>query len=171
MKDNFSGNRKAQAEMFGFAIIIVVVFVVLLLFLWLSSISSDEPSSNYLGDSFLQSFPDYTSECEKGDGDYVDIEELIYLCANNETCIGGSDSCDVLNSTLTNLTKKSWRVGEDWPTKGYELLITSESEGHIYSLERGVKENATTVTGSSQSLPSRRGIEDPEITFTIYERE
>lgn len=174
MSERFLKNKKAQEEMIGFAVIIVVVSVVVLLFLYFSMSSESENPTGYKGDTFLQAVSGYTTYCQEYDrGEYLNVEDLIYSCVRNNTCSskeeGEKESCEVLESTLDDLINKSWPAGENWPTQGYEFSIIDEEQGGIYSFEKGTKENATKIRGSSQSLPAKSGTEGIEIRFTTYE--
>lgn len=162
-------NKKAQEEMFGFAIIIVVVAVVVLLLLFFSINSEEDYYRSYKGNSFIQSILDYTTTCQKyTGGEYLNIEELIYSCVEKETCTNGEKSCEVLNSTLNDMINKTWPAGKEWPTKGYEFYISSNEKHDVYYFKKGSKKNATIIKKSSQYLS--RGSLKVNITFTIYEK-
>ena len=166
--------KKGQEEMIGFAVIIIVVAVVLLVFLYFSASSDQESVESYKSESYIQSILQYTTGCQEYRGDYMDVEDLIYSCANNETCIEGEKACEVLNSTLTDMIDETWPAGEKWPTKGYEFLISSEvEEGRkaIYYFEKGSKTNATVVKGGLQNLPPKSGSGKITVKFTTYERD
>ena len=166
------GSKKAQEEMVGFAIIIVVVAVVGLLFLYFSMNSDKESIDSYKSESFIQAVLQYTTDCQEYRGDYMDIEDLIYSCAREETCVGGNKSCVVLNSTLTDMIDKTWPAGKEWPTKGYEFLITSEEKDDpVFYFEKGSQANATVIKGNSQNLPPKSGTGKIKLRFTIYERD
>lgn len=166
------GNKKAQEEMFGFAIIIIVVAVVVLLFLYFSMNSDKESMDSYKSESFIQAILQYTTNCQKYQGEYMDIEDLIYSCAKEEECIEGNESCEVLNSTLTDMIDKSWPAGKERPTKGYEFLITSEEKDDpVFYFEKGSQANATVIKGNSQNLPQKSGTGKIELKFTVYERD
>lgn len=124
-------SNRAQEEMVGFGLIIIIVAVILLVFISISvRDNSKEVVENYEVDSFIQSFLQYTSDC----GDYrenYDIQNLIKKCDKETKCVDGRNTCEVLKEEITNLLEESWRVGEDYPYKGYNLLIGVESEGKI----------------------------------------
>jgi len=165
--------KKAQEEMIGFAIIIIVVAAVILLLLYFSIDSGEESMESYKAESFLQAALQYTTDCQEYEGDYMDVEDLIYGCVNNERCVNGNETCKVLNNTLPDMLKKTWPSGKDWPTKGYEIFITSESDGEenkIYRFEKGSKVNATIIKGSSQDLPPKSGTGKIKVSFTVYEK-
>lgn len=165
--------KKAQEEMFGFGIIIALVSIVILVFLFFTLSSDQESFDSSKVESFVQAALSYTSDCEKYEGDYMDIGDLIYSCAKNETCVNGDESCNVLNSTLNNMLNQTWPAGEEWPTKGYEFLITTESEDEtdivIPTIEKGNKTNVTTIKSSVQNLPSKSDVGKVNVKFTVYE--
>ena len=167
-------NKKAQEEMIGFGVIIALVSIVLLVLLFFSVNSGEDSYDSEKVNSFVQSILSYTTDCQKYQGTYLDIEGLIYSCANNETCVNnGNNSCETLNSNLDNIVNSTWPAGEKWPTKGYELIINSnESDGWhtIYSLEKGSKENATRIKKGIQNLPPKPNTGEVKVRFTIYEK-
>jgi hypothetical protein len=133
-------NRKAQEEMIGFALIIVIVSVILLIFL---SFSLNKPGKenveSFEVESYIQSFLQYTTSCNDGSS-YLDVRELIFECMGKESCQNGELSCSVLESTLKDISKESWKIGEEYPVKGYELKIET-SEEEILFIEEGNKTN------------------------------
>jgi len=104
----------------------------------------------------------YTSECTEGhETDYLSINELIFSCTNHEFCFDGTESCEVLNSTLNNLIKKSWEIGENNLYKGYEFMIR-QNDKNIMVISSGLT-NTTNLKGTQYSSP--KGI---EVIFNIY---
>lgn len=128
-------NKKAQEEMVGFALIIVIVAVILLIFLGFSLNSKKEAVENYEVESFIQSFLQYTSDCEDY-LDYLSLQDLIFACERNKKCLDGRDSCEVLNETLTGIAEAGFPIEGDRPVKGYFLNITIEG-GEMFSLTKG----------------------------------
>ena len=156
-------NKRAQEEMVGFAIIIVIVFIILLFFISFYIKNEKKQSiESYEADSFIQASLQYTTEC-KDYSEYLPVQKLIFECANGALCLDGQNACGILDSTLKNIVKKSWPIGEDRPIKGYKLEIKTDSN-EILLFEEG---NATgNYKGAKQDL-TKQGI-SVEILFRVY---
>lgn len=156
----FIESKKAQEEMVGFALIIIIVAVILLIFLGISlRTPQKEPVESYEVNSFIQTFLEYTSDC-RDVNDYFTIQDLIYLCNEEETCLNGKTACETLNATLTDLVGESWLVGGDRPSKGYVLNITIINS-EIFSLKKG---NMTrNYKGGVEYLTK-----EVDVFFTVY---
>jgi len=90
----------------------------------------------------------------------ISIQKLIIDCRNNEFCLDGRNSCDVLNKTITGIVEESWPINENSPVRGYELKILSDG-GNMVNLNKG---NLTSSSkGAVQYLPN-----DIEILFSAY---
>jgi len=156
-------NNKGQEEMVGFALIIVVVSVILLIFLAFSLRNGEKESvESYEVDSFIQSFLQYTTDC-RDNLEALSIQDAIFSCNNNEICIDGRNSCDVLNSTLSEILKESWPVGAERPVKGYDLIINSDNKSVI-----DIKEGQETANSKGSIQPFSRGGSQIDIIFTAY---
>ena len=157
--------KKAQEEMVGFAMIIIIVAVILLVVL---GISLNKPKTqgveSYEVESFIQAFLQHTTECSTNFGvSYNDISNMITECEFEQTCEDERDACEVLNSTLKDLLKKSWQVGENRPVKGYILNITSDGNS-ILSISEGNK--TPNYKAGVQSFP-KRGV-NYNVEFRAY---
>ena len=64
----------------------------------------------------------YTTTCEIN-GHYTSFLDLPKICNENKICSNGKDSCEVLNSTSKEIVGNSWKVGPDFPVKGYEFSL------------------------------------------------
>lgn len=156
------GLKRAQEEMVGFALIIVLVSVILLAFLFFSLSKAPEPSPSYEVDNFIQAFLQHTTNC--GDSrEFFTIQDLIFECEVSNECLDGRNSCDVLNESLNEILEGSWPVGEQFPEKGYELTINTETKPLI-ELKEGIV--TSNYKGSDQTLSKRR--ETFNIAFRIY---
>ena len=157
--------KKAQEEMVGFGLIIIIVAVILLVFLgFYLRDSPKEIVESYEVESFIQGFLQHTTDCkDSGNLEYLSIKQLIFSCNDREKCLDKRESCEVLESTLTNLVKASWQVGLDTPVKGYELNITSETTLILFIKEGNMTKN---YKGAMQDF-SRSG-NLFEILFTAY---
>jgi hypothetical protein len=159
--------KKAQSEMIGFAIIIVIVAVLILVFLSISLNKSNEDyTESYEVESFIQSFLEYTTDCAiTYEPNYQNIRRLIFRCMNEENCVDGNSSCEVLNETLKELVELSWNVGPDWPDKGYFLEIVSGDESIVKFSEGNVTQ---TSRGAKQSLSQGITGNKVDIFFEVY---
>lgn len=170
-KFSFSQNKSGQEEMVGFAIIIVLISVILLAFLGFSlSHSSSEKVPSYEVEGFLYSSLQYTTSCEDSFG-YLSLQELIFECYNNNTCLDGKDACKVLNNSLKGMLKGSWPIYEnDSFYKGYALNIWKENqvEGDSGKVILKLNEGNTTkeFKWASQDLP--KGKDMFHIEFKVY---
>lgn len=159
--------KKAQSEMVGFAIIIVIVAVLILVFLSISlNKSRGELVESYEVENFIQAFLQHTSTCSINyEPNYQNIQRLIFRCMNEENCINGEYSCDVLNETLSNLVDLSWKVGPEWPDKGYLLEIVANNESLINLTKGNITE---TSKGALQSFSQGLSGNEADIYFQVY---
>ncbi len=154
--------KKGQEEMVGFILIIVIVAVILLIFLGFALRNSKEVEiKSYEVQGFLQSVLQYTSDCKDALG-FLSIQDLIFSCYKDEGCLNEKSACEVLNSTLEEIIKESWAVGEDTPTRGYELRILPEAMG-IFLKKGNVTKN---YRGASRDF-TKRGV-DYDVLFKLY---
>lgn len=151
-------NKKAQEEMVGFVLIIVIVAVIVLIFLGFSLKQDNEMflDSKETG-NFVNSMLQYTTSC-KDNYDYFSVSELIKECYDNQKCLDGRDTCEVLETTIENLVVSSW--GGKNEVKGYEINISSDKE-LIYVLEGN---KTRKYKGAIEDLGSR-GI---QVVFSAY---
>lgn len=158
-------SKRSQEEMVGFALIIIIVAVILLVFLGFSLRSSQkEIVESYEVDSFIQAFLQYTTDCaDTYEPNYLSIQKLIIECNKGETCLDERYTCDVLDSELTKILEESWKTGEDWPVKGYELNITSNKEELL-----SIKQGNTTREYKWATQDFSKGGDSIEILFTAY---
>ncbi|MDO8528642.1 MAG: hypothetical protein Q7S06_01995 [Nanoarchaeota archaeon] len=154
---------KGQEEIVGFALIIIIVAVILLVILGLSlGGKGKEAVQSYEVGSFIQTTLQYTSDCYNGI-EYLPILKLIFECENENSCDDERNTCDVLNSTLREISEKSWKVGEQAPIKGYKIRIVTE-EREVLLIKQG---NETKSYKSSMQSFSRQGI-DYDMSFSVY---
>ena len=131
--------KRAQEEMVGFALIIIIVAVILLVFIGFSLRKPQKENvESYEVSSFIYSFLGYTTECRDSSNlEHLSIEKLIFYCDNNELCLNGQNTCDILSATLKEIAEESWKTGEDRPVKRYELKISSKDKEIIPIIESG----------------------------------
>jgi len=129
-------NKKGQEEMVGFAVILVIVAIIFLVVIgFVVKVPNKSNLESYEVESFLGAGLQYTTDCEDYSG-FMDIQKLVSYCGEENLCLDGRDSCEVLNSTLNQLINSSWNVGEKSPIKGYKLQIKT-GEKEILSLFGG----------------------------------
>lgn len=126
-------NRKSQEEMVGFVLIVVIVAILAVIFLGISLRKNREAVESGLVENFIQASMSYTTDCLIGARN-EDIKDLIKSCYENRGCKDERAACSVLNETLDDLMKKTWKVGEDRPVKSYNLLIYYEENEYIKKL-------------------------------------
>ncbi len=164
--------KKAQEEMIGFALIVVLVSVILLIFIGFSlrDEKGKENVESYEVESFIQAMLQYTTDCKDNQG-YVDVQKLIFMCNSGENCVNAADlkelsrenSCSVLNSTLEEILNESWKVGDEWPAKGYEFEIIAGDEELVKIVKGSV---SSSFKGASQDF--FKGGKTFEIAFNVY---
>jgi len=117
--------KKAQDEMVGFGLIIMVVAVILLVFVG-STISRTRNQikeiDDYETNAFVQATLQYTTIC-RVNSESLNVEELIFECANEEVCENNRPACQVLEGTIRDILERSWKTGSQRVTEGYELVI------------------------------------------------
>ncbi len=161
--------KKGQEEMVGFGIIIVIVIIIGLVFLWLYlAIKPNETNmQDYEVQSFLRSVTQYTTRCI--DREYIEINDLTYLCFHDQRDCENGDSCQILEDTLDSILDSAWDVGEGKRVRGYEINITVLELDQafiktIYSRNKGI------LNGSSRGF-SEKYMKDSkwyDITFIGY---
>ncbi|PJE81852.1 hypothetical protein COU58_00300 [Candidatus Pacearchaeota archaeon CG10_big_fil_rev_8_21_14_0_10_32_42] len=140
-------NKKAQSEMVGFGIIVIIIAVLILIFL---SFSLKENPNDFTEssktNSFIQASLQFTTTCEKN-GNRLSYLDLIQFCVQKNLCEDGQNSCEVLNLTSANLMNSAWRIGEDYPVKGYDYWLkyggnelVNLSEGNRTGNSKGSKQ-------------------------------
>ncbi len=161
--DHFVSCKRSQEEMVGFALIIIIVAVILIIFLGFSlRTPQKEAVEDYEVNSFIQAVLQYTTDC-RDNLEYLSIQKLIFNCNNEEICLDERDTCDVLNSTLAEIIKKSWKIEGDRPVKGYELSILSNKKEILMLKEGNITQN---YKGAMQDF--NRGGNSIEVYFTAY---
>ena len=154
--------KSGQEEFVGFGLIMIVVAVVLLIFVGfaLKKNSNAELVESYEVESFIQTMLQYTTDCEDN-LEFLSVQKLIFDCRENEKCLDGRNTCNVLNETLEKIIDASWNVETGSLVKGYELIVLDESVEMI-KIQKGNSTN--NYRGSKQSF-SKSG-STIEIVFT-----
>ena len=161
---SFGKNKLGQEEMIGFAMIIIIVAVVVLVFIGFSLRNPQtENVESYEVESFLQSALQYTTDCESN-VERLSIQKLIFSCYGKEQCLDERKSCDVLKDEMTKMLNESWKIGEERPVKGYDLIIRTDKNESILVLSQG--EITSNSKGAVQDFA--RGERLIEIIFKAY---
>ena len=156
--------RKGQEEIVGFVLIVVLVVIVAVIFLGIK-LRNPEPTQkdSEIVYQFLESAMEQTTSCKISEtGGFVSLDNLIKNCHSvNSLCLSG-DSCDILNETMGNMLDSTWKVGENYPYKGYTLkgVYSFDSNGHpetenVFEINEGVC--ADSYVGSSYLIPEFPG--------------
>lgn len=130
--------KRAQEEIVGFVLIILLVTVISLVFLAIKIRQPAEKIDSREMASFLQSTMKYSTECYSNPEIRYDVKDLIVGCYNTEKCLNNKTACSVLNETLSNLLKNTWKPGKDNPIKSYFFKVYGkENNRTILQLREG----------------------------------
>ena len=158
--------NKAQEEMVGFVLIVVILAVIILIFFGFSLANKNEEVQSYEVESYVNSLVHYTTECQDSRGRHLDIGDLIIKCDREEDCLNQTASCEVLNSTIHNMLRESWKVSENSPLRGYffDILITGNDESRsLRGFDRVEYGNSTGSSRGAKIILPRT-----EIVMTAY---
>ncbi len=153
--------RKGQEEMVGFVLIVVLVTIIALVFFAISIRKSPAKLVSSEIESFLEAAGRYSTECYSDMERRLDIKELIVSCYNSELCLNGDSSCSVLNETIAEILKESWKIGGDRPVKAYSFMVYDSANNTIISLKEGIC--AGLRKGSFVNIPAYAGIIKEEL--------
>jgi hypothetical protein len=167
VKNKFShtlSSKAGQEEMVGFGMIIIIVSVILMIIIGfaLKRNTSEENLEDYEVGSFIQSSLYYTTDCESS-LEPLSIQNLIFSCYKNESCIDGRQSCYVLNQTMNEMIKESWAVSKEGIYKSYQFKISVENKSVMTESYGNQTGNSK---GSKQFLSKSYG--DAEITMKVF---
>lgn len=170
--------RRAQNEIVGFALILIIVAVAFIIFISIYITKSSEESEDYQAKSFVQALLQYTTTCEDEGLTNVTVQNLIKRCYEQEECYreetnphGETDSCVVLNDTIKEIIKESWKIGPQNPNIGYSFIISFsdgiEAPTNFLNITEG-----NVVTNNYrigyQSFGDSRTEEYTRIIFKVY---
>lgn len=156
--------KRGQEELVGFVAIMILLGIVFLVFLTFSLRSPQqdirENSDAYY---FLASSMEVTSECAIGiNNRLLTVAELFPACRQDQLCVDGRTSCDVMNSTLIDLVERGFKPGPETPVQGYELTVSYErnaslSQGEVMlDIKNGVCNSS--IRGASYAVPTTPGL-------------
>ena len=150
--------KKSQEEMVGFVLIVVLVTIIALVFLAINLRKTPEKLESLELSSFLQSAMKYSTDCYSSAELRENVKDLIKSCYDNDACIDGRMTCDVLNETLYDIIKEGFKPGEKNPVKSSGLKIyDSRTNKTILNIKQGIC--LGTKSGSSVLIPSNIKVE------------
>jgi len=130
-------SKRSQEEMVGFVLIIIIITIIGLFFVFIMSHQTKPYASSSEVESFLESSLLYTTSCsfEETSPPY-NIQDLISACLQNQTCSDGTNSCDILNQTFSNLIESAFNINQESKYKAYKLNI-QQYGNNIIDLKKG----------------------------------
>ncbi|MEK6894064.1 MAG: hypothetical protein AABX10_01225 [Nanoarchaeota archaeon] len=154
--------KKGQEEIVGFVLIVVILAIAMVIFLGIK-LRNPEPSQkeSEILYQFIESSMEQTTDCViRQNSRNIDLNELIKECHSfDNNCLNGKSSCEVAEETMREITDSAWKVGPDYPYKGYELLVeyntNSSGTEEIFNITSG---NCTNnYIGNSYFIPQFPG--------------
>lgn len=154
--------RKGQEEIVGFVLIVVILVIAMVVFLGIK-LRNPEPSQkeSEILYQFIESSMEQTTGCQiRQNTKNIALNELIKECHSfDNNCLSGSSSCSVAEDTMKEILESAWKVGPDYPYKGYEILAeySTNSSGNeeIFKIVSG---NCTNnYIGNSYFIPQFPG--------------
>jgi hypothetical protein len=147
---------KSQQETVGFVLIVVIVMVIGVIFLGFS-VGKGETSKQKSIEiaNFLDAAIILTSNCSFSSG-YLDMQDLIKACYNNQDCLDGRKSCDAAKQEIEKIIVKSWEI-EESPNKAFNLSVyytvsNSSLKDNLFQVSRGKFQNCTSKPGAASSI-------------------
>ncbi len=156
--------KKGQEEIVGFVLIVVIITIIFVIFLGFKlrnpELTQKESEIIY---QFLESAMKQTSDCALNtNGKRADLDELIREChSTNGLCDNGQNSCDRAKEILVDMLNNTWKVGEDYPTKGYivdasySYNSTQTQNEEIFTITAG--NCSSSFSGNSYLIPEFPG--------------
>lgn len=162
---------KSQQEIAGFVIIVVLVSIIGVIFFSLMIGTGEKtPMNNAEVSNLLEASKHYTTECaESFVPQYENLEELIKSCYNNERCLNGKESCEILKNTFKKIIKESLIISPESPNKAYTLnvyykvLNSTIPNQEIIKIETGEFKECSSKIGGSSSISSGEGSIETEL--------
>jgi hypothetical protein len=157
----FSKSKRSQHEMVGFILIVIIVVIagLFLLFFYITADNQEKQSKDL--QNFLESSMKYTTDCAINyEPQYDNLKDLIKSCYNNEMCENGEMACFMLNSTLSRILDKTWKVSSQSTISYYSIIIyyqedKNSQKDRIIQLQKG---NCTRMlVGAEYLIPQYPG--------------
>lgn len=157
-------SKTGQEELIGFGIIVVIVFVILLVFISIYVKRPQTSTENYEIESFISASLEYTSNCEMARKGFLSVKDLVFECYDNESCTNGKSTCEILGTTLKNISEQSWSVNENSEIRGFMFNVTGNNR-NLASLMKG---NKTSNSKGFQESLFKSGV-SVKVLFTTYD--
>lgn len=138
--------------MVGFILIIVIVVVIGLFFAFIFFRQKPTTIPSKEVESFLNAISYYTTDCSFSLDENYNIKELIKACYKGEKCEDGRNSCDVLNESIYNLIKSSFKIGKEGKYIGFKFNIYIGNSS-LLKIEEGLKSD--NLVGAEIFFPSQ----------------
>ena len=164
--------RRGQEEIVGLVVVVVLIAIVALVLLSFSLRSAPATRESVTITQFVEAISEYTTLCSlSAPPDYASIGELYSACYRGTRCSDGTESCTVLNETLSELITSGLRVGQERPLKGYKFSIAfvenaslaGNGDSTILSLNAGNCTGGKKI-GASDFRPAGEGIIRAKLT-------
>lgn len=153
--------KKGQEEIVGFVLIVVILAIAMVIFLGIK-LRNPEPvqRDSEILYQFIESSMEQTTDCViRENSRNIALNDLIKECHSfDNNCLNGASSCQVAEETMKDLLDSSWRVGPEYPYKGYEVIAeysSNSSAEEIFSIVAGNCTNS--YIGNSYFLPQFPG--------------
>lgn len=175
---NKNKQKRAQDEMVGFALILIIVAVIFIIFISIYLTKPSPENDDYQIKSFVQALLQYTTNCKEESLDNITVQQLIKRCYEQEECYNDETSpsvernpCKILNDSVKEIIKESWKIGAQNPNIGYSFIIniTENEEPPINFLnitEGNVVTNNYRI--GYQSFGDSRSEEYTRIIFIVH---
>lgn len=177
MRKKNNRNKKAQEEMVGFALIVIIVAIIFMVFISIYIKKPQEKVADYETSSFVQAILQYTTICQEETLQNLTVQELLSKCQEGNPCYYNeiihteSRPCEILNDTIKEIIKESWKVGPENPIKGYSFVVNVSEDGRTEEQFLNIKEGVVTnnYRGSEQDFGKSRGTwKYMVILFNVY---
>ena len=158
-------SKRGQEEIVGFVLIVVLVVIVFVIFLGIR-LRNPEPSQKQseILYQFLESAMEQTTDCVLSEnGRNIVLDDLIKECySTNNVCVSGESSCDNVEATMRDILNNTWKVGAEYPYKGYEIKAnyldnssSSDPGEEVFSIIEG--NCSSSFDGNSYWIPEFPG--------------
>lgn len=154
--------KKGQEEIVGFVLIVVILVIAMVIFLGIK-LRNPEPAQkeSEVLYQFIESSMEQTTDCViRQNSKNIALNDLIKECHSfDNSCLNGKSSCETAKETMDKLVSSAFKVGPEYPYKGYEIMAeyvaNSSSPEIILSLNSGNCSNS--YIGNSYFIPQFPG--------------
>lgn len=153
--------KKGQEEIVGFVLIVVILAIAMVIFLGIK-LRNPEPAQkeSEMLYQFIESSMEQTTDCViRQNSKNIALNNLIKECHSfDNSCLNGKSSCETAKETMDKLVSSAFKVGPEYPYKGYEIVAEysdDSSPEEILSLKAGNCSN--NYIGNSYFIPQFPG--------------